>query len=384
MKVVHVINSMSSTHGGPALTTLLTVKGLNRLGVDTQILTKELLPGENPVSEEPFIRYLPLSRLYCERWGYSRSFPEALSTTPSVDIFHIQELWQYPGYATSKCARKRGCPYLVTLRGGLYPEALKHSALIKKIALSLYERRLLQKAACIHVTCVEELKHYRALGFTNPVAVIPNPLELCNVESSLFTDGKKRIGYLGRLHPRKRVERLLEVWSRLHEPGELLIMGDGEPDYLAFLKKEVNRLQLSTVRFSGWISGVEKNRMIASLTSLVVPSDFENFGMIVAEALLQKVPVIATAGSPWQELESHTWGWWVGNDVDTLTATVGEVLELNAGILHEMGDRGRKLILKKYGIDTIARQMKELYDWITGNAVKPDFVFERTDLSERK
>lgn len=76
------------------------------------------------------------------------------------------------------------------------------------------------------------------------------------------------MGYLGRLHPRKRVERLLEVWSRLREPGELLIMGDGEPDYVSFLQQEAERLELSSVRFSGWVSGVEKNRLLASLSCL--------------------------------------------------------------------------------------------------------------------
>ena len=42
MKILHVINSMSVVHGGPARSTFLTVKGLNDLGVDTQILTKQM------------------------------------------------------------------------------------------------------------------------------------------------------------------------------------------------------------------------------------------------------------------------------------------------------------------------------------------------------
>lgn len=85
---------------------------------------------------------------------------------------------------------------------------------------------------------------------------------------------------------------------------------------------------------------MEKNRLLASLSCLVVPSDFENFGMIVAEALLQEVPVIATTGSPWQELETERCGWWVGNDTDTLTEAVREALELDKDLLHEMGNGG--------------------------------------------
>lgn len=365
---------MSSTHGGPSFTTLLTIKGLNRMGVDAQILTKQMLPGEVSLSDEPFIRYLPVSRFYNERWGYLRTLPKTLQAIPDVDVFHIQELWQYPGYATARCAGKRSVPYVVTLHGGMYPEAMGHSSLVKKAALLLYERRLLQEAACIHVTCTEEMEYYRLLGFTNPVAIIPNPLEVCEVEKPLCVGEYKKVGYLGRLHPRKRVERLLEVWSRLHEPGELLIIGDGEPDYVAFLKKEAERLRLSDVRFLGWVSGVEKNRLLASLTCLVVPSDFENFGMIVPEALLQEVPVIATTGSPWQELETERCGWWVNNDTDTLTEAVRKVLELDRDVLHEMGKRGRQLVLEKFTTDAVSRQLIQMYGWITGKISKPDFI----------
>lgn len=376
MKIVHVINSMSKTHGGPAYTTLLTVRGLNCIGVDTQILTKQILPGEEPVSDDLFIRYLSVSRFYNERWGYAVSFLKALSETSEVDIYHIQELWQYPGYATGKWARRKKTPYVVTLHGGMYPEAMKHSSRIKKIALQLFERRLLQDAACIHVTCTQEMDYYRALGFTNPVAVIPNPLEICEVENPLFDDKKKRIGYLGRLHPRKRVERLLEVWKRLGESGELLIMGDGEADYVAFLKKEVERMQLTDVRFTGWKSGIEKNRLLASLTCLVVPSDFENFGMIIPEALLQEIPVIATTGSPWQELETHRCGRWVDNDTETLTGAVREMLIMDADTRKEMGERGRQLILGKYTMKVISLQMEQMYEWVSGKIEKPDFIYK--------
>lgn len=367
---------MSLTHGGPAYSTYQTVKGLNGLGVDTQILTRQILGGETPISTEPFIHYLPVPPFYYERWGYATVFPKTLSSIPDVDVYHIQELWQYPGYAAGRYARKNSRPYVVTLRGGMYPEAMKHSSWIKKISLLLYERRLLQKSACTHVTCTEEMEHYWALGFTNPVAVIPNPLEPCEVAKPLWADGKKRIGYLGRLHPRKRVERLLEIWKRLKEPGELLIMGNGDPDYVAFLKKEVERLQLSDVRFSGWVSGIEKNRLLVSLTCLVVPSDFENFGMIVPEALLQEVPVIASTGSPWKELETERCGWWVKNDVDSLTVAVREALSLDKEDLQAMGKRGRRLVKDKYSIDVVARQMEQLYAWVTGQGDKPEFVYD--------
>ena len=244
------------------------------------------------------------------------------------------------------------------------------------MALNLFQRRQLQQAACIHATCREEMEHYRALGFTNPVAVLPYPMECDDQAEPLYSRDIKRIGYLGRVHPRKRVERLLEIWHRLGEPGELLVMGNGDPAYMQFLRNETERLKLRRVKFEGFVIGEKKSRLLASLTCLVVPSDFENCGIITPEALLQEVPVIASTGSPWQDLDTYRCGRWVNNDVDTLTEAVQDVLSLNEDELQAMGKRGRRLVLDKYSVDVVSRQMKELYAWVADRGDKPEFVYD--------
>lgn len=60
----------------------------------------------------------------------------------------------------------------------MYPKALEHSKFIKKASLIMYQRKDLQNAACIQATCIEEMHYYRNLGFTNPVAVLPNPIDI--------------------------------------------------------------------------------------------------------------------------------------------------------------------------------------------------------------
>ena len=375
MKIIHVINSMSTSHGGPTRTALLTMQGTRSLGMDVEIVTNQPAPGEEAVSDDPSIRYLPRIGFQEKHLGYSKAIAQELAKIKDVDIYHIQGIWLYSGYITAQYARKKGCPYLITLHGTLYPEALAKSSFKKKTSLFLYQRQQLQQAACIHATCREEMEHYRALGFTNPVAVLPYPMECDDKAAPLYPRDIKRIGYLGRVHPRKRVERLLEIWSRLNEPGELLIMGDGDLVYMDFLKKETRRLNLKKVRFEGFVTGEKKNRLLASLTCLVVPSDFENCGIITPEALLQEIPVIASTGSPWQDLETYRCGWWANNDVDTFTEAVREALSQEEEELQAMGKRGRRLVLDKYSVDVVSLQMKELYTWVAGQGDKPEFVY---------
>ena len=181
---------------------------------------------------------------------------------------------------------------------------------------------------------------------------------------------------MGRIQPYKRVDRLIEIWKKLHEPGELVIMGDGDPRYVSGIRRIVQEAGLDKVRFTGWVSGMEKQRLWASLTCLVVPSDFENFGMIIPEALLQNVPVIGSTATPWEDLNTYQCGWWVNNDLETLTDVLREVLSLDRRLLYEMGERGRRLVLEKYAVNVVSEQMGQLYGWLTGNSEKPDFVFE--------
>lgn len=375
MKIQHVITSMGVNWGGPALTSLLTLRGIRAQGIEATILTYGVGEGDRPIANDAFISCLPPLSAVRRPFAYSGKMKTALEQA-NADLYHIQGLWQYPTYAAARTARRKQVPYLVTLHGQLYPQALALHASRKQMAMSLYQRRLLQQAACVQATCREEYRFYRALGFTNPVAVIPNPIDCSEKKEEMAPDSTFRVGYLGRIHSRKHVKRLIEVWHRLAiGKGELLIMGDGDPGYMRELKNEVKRLKLENVRFTGFVNGEEKRRLIAGLTCLAVPSDFENFGMIIPEALLQGVPVIASTGTPWEELNTHQCGRWVDNDPDSLLAALKEMLALDDVARREMGERGRKLILDKYSIASIADQMKQLYDWVCGKCEKPDFIF---------
>ncbi|MCX7862434.1 MAG: glycosyltransferase, partial [Bacteroidales bacterium] len=107
---------------------------------------------------------------------------------------------------------------------------------------------------------------------------------------------------------------------------------------------------------------------------LILPSHSENFGMVVGEALQYEIPVIASTGTPWSDLNTYQCGWWVNNDVDTLANTIEEAISLSDVEREEMGKRGRKLIEEKYRIEIVGKQMIELYEWIVNKIQKPTFV----------
>ncbi|MGN8725828.1 glycosyltransferase [Segatella copri] len=156
------------------------------------------------------------------------------------------------------------------------------------------------------------MNYCRDLGVTSPIAVIPNPVK---IESHPEKKDKVfRLGYLGRVSKRKNIESLIYAWDALKNKttgAELVIIGGGDEQYSHFLKDECNRLKLDNVRFTGFISGAEKEETLSSISVLAMPSEFENFGNVIVEGLVRGIPCIATKGAPWKDLADFHCGWWV-------------------------------------------------------------------------
>lgn len=378
MKVLQ-FGTLDVAEGGPAFSTYLTMKGIELYGGSTIIIMPPPYRSGRVISESIKRIYTALPQY--GKFEYIPHLKNAIESAGQMDIYHIQGLWRYIGMEAARYAKKHHIPYIITLRGMLYPQALATSAIVKKISLFLYQRRELQQAACIQVTCNEEMMHYRTLGFTNPVAVIPNPIDLSNyIERDIPKKSKFKIGYLGRIHPRKHIERLLYAMDALRDKlldAELVIVGSGDNVYETFLKKEVKRLNLNNVIFTGFLTGDEKDKVITNLSLLAVPSDFENFGNIVTEALIRGVPVIASKGMPWQELQTYQCGWWINNDQESINETILEAYNLGQESLIKMGKQGKQLIKDKYSVDVIGEKMMMLYEWVLGKIDKPYFVYEK-------
>ncbi len=364
--------------GGPAQSTYLTLCALQQAGAQAEIIMPPLAANEELVAADATIHYTrPMAN---KRLGYVPGMRRTLERRPVYDIYHVQGLWQYFGHAVVRHAQRQGRPWAVTLRGMLYPGALAHSSFAKRVSLALWQGADLQRAACTHATCMEEMEHYRNLGFTNPVAVIPNPVATEGIAGRpIPRKTKLQIGYLGRVHPRKRIERLIYAFDALRAKlgdAELVIIGEDDKHYETFLRKETERLGLKNVRFAGFLTGKAKDEAVSALSCLAVPSDFENFGMIVAEALARGVPVIASRGMPWQELEQYGCGWWISNDQDTINQTLEAAVSLSEQERMQMGMNGMKLIKEKYSVGVIGMKMKQLYEWILNGGDKPEFVYE--------
>lgn len=259
----------------------------------------------------------------------------------------------------------------------LEPWALTYRSTKKRIARKFYQDALLRDARCLIATSAQELANIRKLGFANPIAVIPNGVDLDipplpKTSSSL----PRTVLFLSRIHPVKGLIHAIEAWHALrpHE-WRLKIVGPSEVGHREQLETLVQRYGLSqSVSFHGPVSGYSRYRCYYDADLFLLPSLSENFGLVVAEALACGLPVITTTGTPWSGLQREQCGWFIEPGTEPLTETLRTVFRLAPDELQARGERGRRWVSREFRWDAIADQTIALYEWILGRANRPSFV----------
>lgn len=387
MKILHTIAGFTPYWGGLTTATYDLLSALHGLTPEPDV--DILAPGPKD-AKDPLMghgeSWIHLTDNDCKTpLQISANVHEWLANHP-YDIYHVNGMWLDIHHRTCAEARKRGKPYVITPHGMLYPSAMRISSWKKWPLRKLWFDRDIRQAACMHATCVEEMQYLRDLGYKGPVALIGNPVDVPDYTEQICEARAKRadctktrtVGFLGRLHPIKCVEKTLQgvALSGLDNVN-IVLLGRGEEDYESFLRSEVERLGLEDrVRFAGFVNGREKFEELSRMDVLVVASEMENFGMIVPEALIAGTPVLASHGTPWQALEREGCGWWRDNSPESIAEVIREVASTDRATLFAMGMKGRQYIIDTFAAPAVARRMTQLYDWLGGNAPKPEFVYE--------
>jgi len=378
MKILHTISNLNTSSGGPSTSVYCLLKGLQQNEFKADVLT--IAPKNATdvfIGNDEFIKVVPNDAK--TSLIYSHNFRNYLKDNKEYNLYHANGLWTDPTHATVQYALKQNKPCIITPRGMLYPQALLVSHWKKRLTLSLFQYKDLKHAACLHATCNQEMQHFRNFGLLNPIAVVPNCLPIdVSVQPRTSENIVKQFGFVGRLNRIKNIEALLKAWltlSNTTKDAKLAIVGSGDNAYEIELQKYVVNHKIKNISFTGFLSGEALYQKIRSLDYLVLPSHTENFGMVIPEALIKGVPVIASKGTPWEELNTHNCGWWIDNDIDTLTETIKKAINTPESIRIEMGKRGQELVKNNYSIEVVAKKMIRLYEWILHGGEKPEFVY---------
>lgn len=264
-------------------------------------------------------------------------------------------------------------------RGMLGQAALRISAWKKRPFWWLLQRSALAAADCIHATAASEYEEIRAAGLKNPVAIIPNGIDLPPLVASFpRTTPQGVVLSLGRIHPKKGLDRLVRAWARIENDfpsWRLRIVGPAELGHDEELVALARSLGLERVDVEGPIyDPAGKLTVYRNADLFVLPTLNENFAMTVAEALSAEVPVISTKGAPWAALETEGCGWWVDHGVEPLVSALRTAMSMSPEARRAMGCRGRAWMARDFGWDRIALDMLEVYRWLEAGGRLPTTV----------
>lgn len=393
MRAIVAVSSVSRKAGGVQDAVRRMTQCLVERGVGMRVLslmdefTDSDIGSWAPVQPEVFKPEWPA-------WfGCSRGLLTTALRDGDADLGHVHGLWELPGVAIHRWAKRWKKPYVVSPHGMLDPWALRNSRWKKRVASLLFEDAHLQDAACLHALCPSEAEAIRQHGLRNPICVIPNGVDLPQKDEPgdpPWRDhhtgvGKKVLLYLGRLHPKKGLADLIEAWSLLRgqhvqsvDEWVLAVAGWGQKHYEIGLEQQVaGRGLRNDVMFLGPLFGSDKACAFRHARAFVLPSHSEGLPLTVLEAWSHARPVLMTPACHLPEGYSRGAAIRADPTAESLAEGLKALMAMTDHQRETMGEKGRALVSERFAWIGIAREMKAVYEWIVGGGQPPPSV--RTD-----
>jgi glycosyltransferase involved in cell wall biosynthesis len=353
--------------GGPDNSVYWLTKALTRQNTDVRIVsTTRGLPEtvqHNQWQQQPFGRII-----YTNNWVHYLPFrllQKAQRQLREADVLHLTMIFYPVSFLMAFYNRwfyKK--PMVWSIRGDLDPPMLERSKWRKRVVLALI-RQFLKKHSLFHATCAAEVEYAKnVLGEDIQIVELTNYMEL---PKKVEVEKAPYFLFLGRIDPKKGIDRLIRALatstSFQQSAFTLKIAGADNNEYGRYLQRLVDDLQLADrVEFLGLVKGSAKEELLAAAYFLFMPSHTENFGIVVAEALAQGTPAVASIYTPWQSLEQAEAGFWRDNSVTALRATIDHILRLPSSTYERMCRQAKQVAHQRFDVYQHINKWEKVYE----------------------
>jgi glycosyltransferase involved in cell wall biosynthesis len=240
---------------------------------------------------------------------------------------------------------------------------------------------VLRDARAVLFTCEEEKRlapKSFALYRAHPVVTGLGTASPPDADATAFLDrhpeleGKRILLFMGRLHPKKGCDLLLEAFAATmaNDPEWRLVFAG--PDAFNWQKTLVARAQMlgiaDRIVWTGMLRDSMKWSALAAAEVFALPSHQENFGIAVAESLACGVPVlISREVNIWREIESANAGFVAPDTVAGIISLLTRWQQLPEAERRTMQRNARQCFQQHFDIEQSAARLLEAIQSTAGD-----------------
>ena len=248
------------------------------------------------------VQYLPW--IGKRTWQFPADLSTLLDAVSQADVVHCYGLYNLLCPIAALIAKRQKRPYLLEPLGMYVPRARKMR--LKSIYHRLFTGWMARGATKLIATSPAEAKELSSLVDNDHLVLRRNGIDLALFQRlpsgsdfrSAYNIGDKRIIlYIGRISPIKNLEQLITAFHRAALKNTVLVLVGPmlEADYAAEVRARIADLNLGdNVRLVGPLYNHQKLAALAAADLFVLPSLYESYGNVAAEAVAAGVPVLLT------------------------------------------------------------------------------------------
>ncbi len=389
MRLLHITPTYipAYRYGGPIYSVHALCRSLAAANHEVHVLTTSVdgsgdsdVPLDHAVNIDGVLVHYTRSRWLRRLYWSADLMAQCNAMARSFDAIHLHSVFLFPTWAGAKSATRAGVPYVLSPRGMLNRNLIdRRSWAVKRAWISLIERGNLARAAVIHLTSEEERRALNDLGLAlSSNVVIPNGVDAPSPfqPDAVSPDLRKilatgfEILSFGRISWKKALDRLILAIAYLPN-ARAVIAGHDEEGAAARLRGlaqacgVADRVQI----LARHVDGADKEALFAAARVFAMPSLSENFGNVVAEAMIRGLPVVVAERVGAAELvEASGAGIVVASGERDFATGLATLLQSN-GRLAAMGSAGAVYARKRLNWEHVALRFEELYQDIRDQKV---------------
>ena len=195
---------------------------------------------------------------------------------------------------------------------------------------------------------------------SNKFLSIPNPIPVPVFDERISKE--KEIIYVGRIeYNQKRTDRVVDIWKELepHYPDwKLTIVGDG--DNKEDLQKRIDAYGLERVEITGFVNPI---RYYQRASILLLTSEYEGFGLVVAEAMSQGVvPVVYNSFESAKDLITDGYNGVLVERPFSVSSFTRKAQELMENAEWHVLSQNSKIASERFSVNTIVKDWYQLWN----------------------